>query len=262
MSILNNIKIYDTEYTKIRIGREKDGGYIVLEENLKNADLLYSYGISDDVSFELDFLDKNPNCFVKLFDHTIDFLPENHKNFCFIKEGLSSRKQINTNTLKNHLKKYSNNLEKSNKILKIDIEWNEWDVFEKMQNNVLDQFDQILCEFHFIPVQYKDSHTEYFTNFHKFVYNKINENLFLKYQRVLNKIFDKYYIFHLHVNNSLPLNNILNDEFPALLEMSLVNKKIVKKPKLINVDFPIQDLDFPNKPYKEDVLNFNWKKYS
>ena len=77
-----------------------------LEENLKNADLLYSYGIIDDVSFELDFLDKNPNCFVKLFDHTIDFLPENHKNFCFIKEVLSSRKQINTNTLKNHLKKY------------------------------------------------------------------------------------------------------------------------------------------------------------
>lgn len=260
MSFFKNLQIYDTEYTKIRIGPKKDGGYVVLSENIKNCNVLYSYGINDDVSFELDFVRVNPNCIIRLFDHTINELPEKNPSFNFIKEGIASEKKVNLDTLENHLYRFNDNL-KFNKILKMDIEWNEWDVFEKMPNEIMCQFDQILCEFHFIPVFYEQNHSEYFTKFHKLIYEQINQQLFEKYQKVLNKIFDKFYLFHLHINNSLPVNKILNNEFPPLVEMSLVNKKIINHPRFTLFKYPIENLDFPNKPYKSDIINFNWSIY-
>jgi len=260
MKFIKNIKVYNTEYTKRRLGPNKDGGYIVLDEICNKCDILYSYGISDDVSFELDFLLKNPNTKVRLFDHTIENIPNNHKNFCFLKEGISFEKNLDLNTLENHLKQYGD-LNLPNKILKIDVEWNEWNVFEKMPEEILSQFDQILCEFHFIPVVYNGSNTPYFTKFNKFVYSEINSLLFEKYQSVLEKISKFYYIFHLHINNSLPVNEIEGQLFPPLVEISFVNKNLVKAPNLIKQQFPIKNLDFPNKEYKQDIINFDWNKF-
>lgn len=260
MKIIKNIKIYDTEYTKKRYGLNEDGGYIVLDEICKNCNILYSYGISNDVSFELDFVSKNPKTKVRLFDHTIEKLPTNHDNFSFLKEGINFKKDLNTNTLENHLNQYDD-LNKTNKILKLDVEWSEWNIFDKMNDNILSQFDQILCEFHFIPVVYKDSHSEYFTKFHEYVYSRVNIELFEKYQGVLNKITNHYYINHIHINNSLPLNEINKFKFPSLVEISFVNKKLIKNPILTNSNFPIKNLDYPNKSYKEDILNFNWREF-
>lgn len=260
MKYIKNIKIYDTEYTKKRLGPNKDGGYVVLDELCKKCDILYSYGISDDVSFELDFLSNNPKTKVRLFDHTIESLPASHENFYFLKEGISFEKQMYLNTLENHLKYYGD-LNHSNKILKIDIEWNEWNVFEQMSDNILSQFDQIFCEFHFIPVVYNGSNSPYFTNFNKFVYGEINDLLFKKYQNVLEKICKHYHIFHLHINNSLPLNEINGQTFPPLVEISFVNKSLTKNPTLIKQKFPIQNLDFPNKNYKEDIIDFDWNRF-
>jgi len=259
--MIKNIKIYDTEYTKKRFGLKKDGGYVILDEIFKKCDILYSYGISDDVSFELDFVKQNPEAQVRLFDHTIDSLPEKNKNFSFLKQGIATEKKNDLDTLENHLNLYGD-INKPNKTLKIDIEWNEWDVFDKMPENTLTQFDQIICEFHFIPVIYKDTHTEYFTKFHKFVYKEINKILFAKYQNVLDKITKHYYIYHLHINNSLKLNKIDEQDFPPLVEMSFVNKKIINKPCIIKPEYPIKDLDYPNKYYREDILNFDWNKHN
>ena len=260
MKFIKNIKIYNTEYTKKRLGPNKDGGYIVLDELCKKCNVLYSYGISDDVSFELDFLSNNPNAKVRLFDHTVENLPAHHKNFSFLKEGVSFEQQSNLNTLENHLKYYGD-LNNLNKILKIDVEWNEWNVFEKMPENILSQFDQIFCEFHFIPVVYNGSNSPYFTKFNKFVYSQINDLLFEKYQNVLEKIYQYYHVFHLHINNSLPLNEINGKKFPPLVEMSFINKNLAKNATLIKEKFPIKNLDFANKDYKQDILNFDWNQY-
>ena len=65
---------YNTPYNKIRIGSDADGGYIIVDG--LTYDELIACGISDDVTFENDFIQKyNVNCIA--FDGTIDNLPQN-----------------------------------------------------------------------------------------------------------------------------------------------------------------------------------------
>ena len=40
--------------TKIRLGRANDGGYICVDEAIVRGGVAYSFGISDDVSWDLD----------------------------------------------------------------------------------------------------------------------------------------------------------------------------------------------------------------
>ena len=44
-------------YDYVRVGRDSDGGYVMVNDfkNIKNA---YSCGINDDISWDLDFVDK------------------------------------------------------------------------------------------------------------------------------------------------------------------------------------------------------------
>ena len=43
----------------IRLGRKEDGGYIISEKVLKNCNILISFGMANDWSFEQDFLNYN-----------------------------------------------------------------------------------------------------------------------------------------------------------------------------------------------------------
>lgn len=256
MNFIQSIKIYDTEFTKVRIGDNKDGGYVVLDEVSKFSKKLYSYGVETNSSFESEFVTMY-NCDAHLFDHTVDQAAEINPRFTFDKEGLSYKKYNQFNTLENHLIKYGNS---TNKTLKMDIEWCEWDVFETMPNYILNSFDQILCEFHVIPVKYLDIHTPYFTEFHQSFYDQVNKILLEKYKRILNRIQQDYYVFHIHANNSIPCNLVNEELIPPLLELSLVNKKYVSNPVLSNSKFPINGLDYPNKPWKDDIFDIKWNQ--
>lgn len=254
INFLNTIKIYDTEFSKVRIGDKHDGGYVVLDEVSQMCNKLYSYGVETNSSFENEFVEKY-DCQAHLFDHTVNQAAEINSRFTFDKEGLSYEKTEDCDTLENHLGKYG---DVPHKILKMDIEWCEWDIFEKMSDNVLKGFDQILCEFHVIPVKYLDRHSPYFTQFHQAFYNNVNQILFERYKRVLNKLQEHYYVFHVHINNSIPCNFVDGETIPPLLELSLVNKSFVKNPSLTNTKFPVDGLDYPNKTDRPDILNIPW----
>ena len=53
----------------LRLGIEKDGGYIVDQKILKNSNFLISFGMAEEYSFEIDFLrfDKNNKLIIFLF---------------------------------------------------------------------------------------------------------------------------------------------------------------------------------------------------
>lgn len=56
--------LYKTTKDLIRVGRNYDGGYLVSKKDIFNSEILISFGIYDDCTFELDFKKINP---VKIF---------------------------------------------------------------------------------------------------------------------------------------------------------------------------------------------------
>ena len=60
----------------VRIGHNNDGGYILLDD-FKPGGIAYSFGISNDVSFDKDIASKGYDVF--MYDHTIEGLPKREK---------------------------------------------------------------------------------------------------------------------------------------------------------------------------------------
>ena len=56
------------KYKLVRLGSLHDGGYLVGENSLKNAETLISFGIEDNWQFEKDFQVININSKIKCFD--------------------------------------------------------------------------------------------------------------------------------------------------------------------------------------------------
>jgi len=164
---------------KIRCGRNYDGGYVMFNYNLNKIEGVYSYGINDDVSFEMDitkYVDSN----IYMYDHTINSLPYNHPSFLFIKEKGSLDNIIrHVNTTNN----ISNKL-----ILKMDIEGCEWEIIEKIDRKFLEKFEQFIIEFHNIQFLQNESFGHFNLTYPSII------NVFKK----LNEIF---YLGHIHGNN-------------------------------------------------------------
>ena len=56
------------EYKLIRVGNNFDGGYLVGSASLQHAEILISFGICDDWTFEKDFRLKNNKCEIFCYD--------------------------------------------------------------------------------------------------------------------------------------------------------------------------------------------------
>lgn len=70
-----------------RYGRARDGGYVMVEEATPGP--LYSFGIGDDVSFELAFAEAH-DVPVYLHDPTVTGPPARHPRFVFQRRGLGA----------------------------------------------------------------------------------------------------------------------------------------------------------------------------
>ena len=162
-------------YKKIRVGRNLDGGYILLND-LKNIKIGYSFGISTELSFDKELADKNIDVF--MYDHTIDKLILNNSRFHWKKIGLTGRNTINKNmkTLSELIEENGRSNE-NNMILKMDIESYEWNVLQYLPIKNLLQFKYIVGEFHFSSS------------------GKVN------YYNILRKLQETHQIFHIHCNN-------------------------------------------------------------
>ena len=132
---------------RILLGEIKDGSYVIYDdfENIKYA---YSIGIFTLVQFDKALADRGID--VYMYDHTIDKLPYENDKFHWKKIGLGigSTNDNNLKTLQEMLKD-NGHLQEKNMILKIDIEYNEWNALNEISENILCQFKYILVEFHF-----------------------------------------------------------------------------------------------------------------
>ena len=231
-------------YSKTRMGNLNDGGYIVLKEVAARATELVSYGIGDDVSFEVEFARTNPASYIYCMDPTIDRLPAEHSQMRFFKTGLGRGWGGLAKPLTKH------------PIAKIDVEHDEWSGFMQTPEDVIKAYEMMCIEFHFIFLRGRDDLSPHFTWLYGRVVNDLNLSLLINYGMVLEKLSELFYIFHIHANNALPLVTVFGYTFPPLLELSFVRKDVVDGVIPTAQEYPTPGLDAPNKTDRPDVVDF------
>jgi hypothetical protein len=244
-------------------GRNGDGGYIVEIDTLKNTEILVSFGMGQDWSFEIEFIKENPDIKIFMYDHNVSalfYLKEIWKYFRrYItfrdkNEGLKTR----INFLKNYLNFFKlKNVNfykekitypiKSNKdtdikkvferidrikdmagkkiFLKCDIEGDEFNIINEILKYEK-RINALIFEFHWLDK---------------------NEEIFLKFMKRIQK---NFCILHLHGNNHF---GQLITGLPIVLEVSLINKINLTNEKYFIKSFPVKGLDKPNNPNKDDI---------
>ena len=171
------IPIYQVKREKQWIGNSY-GGFYLANNSTNKGSIIYSIGIGEDVSFDLEIIEKY-GCNVFAFDPTpksVSWVNKNvsNNNFNFSPTGISKEKgsrlfylpkdnkhvsgslekistinqemavKLDFDTLKNQMKK--NNHHKID-LLKMDIEGSEYDVIDSIINDNI-EVNQILVEFH------------------------------------------------------------------------------------------------------------------
>ena len=132
----------------VRFGKPNDGGYVMVDNfNAVGGGVAYSFGINNDVSWDTDMAARGYDIF--MYDPTINALPKTNERFHFFKEGIAGREinQYALNTLE-HFIKVNGHEDKSDMILKMDVEGAEWDFFSTVSSELLSKFDQMVFEFH------------------------------------------------------------------------------------------------------------------
>ena len=237
----------------IRIGPNKDGGYVIDKRVINKTKKIITCGLNDDWEFEKAFLKINQKCKLTAYDHTVDkdFWIKRFKKDIIslllfkklrLEKILDVFKYINyinffNNGNKHIIKKVVNNEKKSNEIsirnilkdqnklvLKVDIEGDEYKILTNINKEAY-KINLLIIEFH---------------NIHK--------NLD-KIKKFLKK--SNFKIIHIHGNNYSGTNK--NND-PNTIEMTLINSKKYKTNKnKSKLSYPIKGLDFKNLKRRPDI---------
>lgn len=224
---VNYLRPYNVLDSKVRLGSDNDGGYIVNETILNQADVLYTYGVEYNCDFEIDFHNRTSKP-VHLYDHTVDFTPQN-ENLHFHKEGLSHISETDKKHFFEHLKE--NNDEDKKVLLKIDVEGAEYEFFE---NTDIEQLSKnvigIVLEIH---------NTGDVNNYRP------------RATKILEKITNHFTLTHLHGNNSSPMIGSWWIAVPDTLELTFIRDDMFYAFHFDRGQWPTE-LDMPNNPELQD----------
>ena len=218
---------------KIRLGEKSDGGYVICKLD-GSYDCYISCGVSDEASFDRDFINLyngigKDNSFA--FDGTIPDYPWHYtNNITYLKKNIADFNDNKHTNLDYLISKYNDIF------LAMDIEGGEYPWLLSLTDNKLDKFKQIAIEFHEINGRYYNSCS---------FYDKV---------KCLEKLNKTHYIMHAHGNN----NSGIQNGVPDVIELTYVNKKCIKNfPSKNEMPLPIINLDYPNKVGTKDYeLNY------
>ncbi len=232
MDALLLLRPYDMiDKQKRRFGRALDGGYVLLDDTV-NFDSVYSFGISNEISFEKEMAELGKA--VYMYDHTIDGIPENHPKFFFHRKGIAGTDRPDEQLFSlETLISENGNKNNSNMLLKLDVEGAEFEVFEKVDLQALSQFRQIAIEIHWLAKLWEQDFRKTFVN-------------------GMRRLLTNFSIVHVHANNNRQAVFIEGFPIADVLEITLVRSDIVSLRPSRTV-YPT-NLDFPNNPRQPDVL--------
>ncbi len=214
---------------KARFGSPNDGGYVLLDD-FRNVDTVLSFGVEHNAEFDLQMAGRGMA--VRQFDHTIESAPAQHPSIRWEKKKIAAELTPETRTISSLLSESDRGCEAPNTILKIDIEHDEWPVFDATPLEDLSRFAQITGEFH------------------GFDYLALRERLEVV-ERVIDKLSRAFAVIHVHANNHCDVTHLLGFSIPYVLEFTLVNRSLYELKESDEV-FP-GPLDAPCDPTRPDI---------
>lgn len=191
-----------TDFTLKRLGHNYDGGYVVPLELCFMCDKVLSFGVNDDISFELDYIKlKNAN-YIKIdcFDASVDSLPEYDQNY---QDNLEFHKNfLGPATYNEYIN--INDLDFDwHTCVKMDIEGSEYDCLNVLHDNKFSQIPVLIIEVHLLPERHET----------------VNDLIML-----LNRIETYMVPIHVHQNyvcGTFMYNNCI---FSNAIEITFINK--------------------------------------
>jgi len=218
----NVLTVYKSPFSKIRIGKDNDGGYIIAD--VPNADYttLLAGGIESDISFEENFMVKYPSAQVFAFDGTILQLPKENAKIHFIKKNIGFENNEETTNLHDIIDM------NESIFVKMDIEGGEIPWIKSLHDEQINKFEQIVVEFH---NPFSDNEVD--------VFNKLNKN---------------HYLIHFHGNNCCGLRIHGGVRIPNIFECTYLHKKYFV-PELNKEPIP-GILDMKNTNNDEIYINY------
>ncbi len=219
----------------VRIGRKYDGGYVMCDDFKQNG-IAYSFGINDDVSWDLDMAKRGYEIYQ--YDHTIDKLPVENKRFHFFRIGLADSllHEDCVKTLEEILAENRHTQEK-NMILKMDVEGAELGCFEITPSEIIAQFDQIVLEMH---GQFLDRYIDRFT-------------------QIVKKITKTHDVVHVHGNNNGLVYFLKHIAYPWAIEVTFV-KRAQERTKNVERCILPKIFDNPCNSLVDDVYLGDWNR--
>lgn len=213
----------------IRVGSREDGGYVAPRE-IFEVEALFSPGVAQSSSFELEFAEKGIACF--LADASVSGPAVEHELFAFDKVFLGPVTREGWISLDDWLKKC--NLKASrNLAMQIDIEGGEWDLLQQVTSESLDAFRFILIELHSLDKLWHASEVQ-------------------KMTEALQALTANHDVVHIHGNNYDVEVDFSGVRFPRTLELTLVRKSDGSTSSQ-RAKVSSKSLDEPNNPRLQEV---------
>ena len=228
--ILKELTLYSPINKKIRLGREEDGGYVIVDGY--DYDCFISVGTANEVSFEVAFAEKYQNIPSIAFDGTTDRPDRLSENIDYVKKFVGTTDSEKTTNLINYVKDYDD------VFIKMDIEGAEWAWIKSFKDS-LKRVGQITFEAHAIfpdklSAIKKKAHCQGLSlgDFQKSV---------LEGLRILN---ESHYLVHVYENNRAQLVDIGDTKCPDFLILTFIRKDYGID-GLNTERLPINGIDFP-----------------
>jgi hypothetical protein len=224
LKIMNELKEaltpVDNGNTKIRIGHNRDGGYVVSKECVDESQIVFSLGIGDgspgqECECDKQLADEGKQIF--MYESAYDEPPIKHENFHFNKLFVTS------DNFKTEIQ--TKHPDTDNMLLMMDIEGGEYELLSNIDDEILTKFSQICFEIHWM-------------------HRRTNDVI-----SIINKLKANFDLIHIHGNNYAYILNGM----PDVIELTFVRKdKATSEIKPLNIGFPLPGLDFPNNPNEAD----------
>jgi len=207
---------YDIEgLSKIRLGRDYDGGYVAANEVISMTDHLISSEGGGDISFEYDFSLLNSRCDITNYDARAKNAGMHSPRFKFIAEDISGGNDIPS--VIRGLKNVS---------LKIDIEGKEYDAFH-VSSGLFPDLSGVLM----LVIE---------------LHNICRDN-YTKAIGLLSRLEEQMTLFHVHENVFGGLVDIEGYQIPNVIELTFVGNALVGKKRVSDSAYPVADLDICNR---------------